>query len=78
MQVDEGAIKFIINGADCMSPGLVHPHGEMADVKKGDIVVCFSMKECRFYLIFTYSFDMSLIFDLGHICLRQTACHGYW
>ena len=41
MQVHEGAIKFIIRGADCMCPGLTHPHAEMADVSEGDIVVCY-------------------------------------
>lgn len=40
MQVDEGAIKFIIRGADVMCPGLNHKNGKMEDVEEGDIVVC--------------------------------------
>ena len=39
MQVDEGAIKFMIRGADCMCPGLTHPHGQIANVEVGSIVV---------------------------------------
>jgi PUA domain protein len=39
MQVDEGAIKYILRGADVMCPGLTHPTGShMDDVEVGKAV----------------------------------------
>ena len=39
MQIDKGGIRFIMNGADVMCPGLTSKGGFMADVEAGDIVV---------------------------------------
>ncbi|UXD21486.1 RNA-binding protein [Ignicoccus pacificus DSM 13166] len=39
--VDEGAVKFITNGADVMRPGIVDFKG---DFKKGDIVLVYTVK----------------------------------
>lgn len=35
VMVDDGAIKFILNGADVMAPGIIKADGE---IKKGDMV----------------------------------------
>lgn len=40
VQVDEGAIKFVLSGADIMCPGLTHPRGQISpDLPAGAIVV---------------------------------------
>ncbi len=39
--VDEGAVKFITNGADVMRPGIVDFRGEF---KKGDIILVYTVK----------------------------------
>ena len=39
MQVDKGAIKFLLRGADIMCPGLTHPTGShMDDVGEKTVV----------------------------------------
>ncbi len=39
MQVDKGAIKFLLRGADIMCPGLTHPTGSaMEDVPEKTVV----------------------------------------
>ena len=38
MQVDKGAIKFVIRGADIMCPGLTSPGGQMSDAQPGEVV----------------------------------------
>lgn len=37
-QVDKGAIKFVLAGANIMCPGLTSPGGEMDDVEEGTVV----------------------------------------
>jgi len=37
-QVDRGAIKFVMSGANIMCPGLTSPGGRMVDVPAGTIV----------------------------------------
>ena len=39
MQIDKGGIRFIMNGADVMCPGLTSAGGQMCDAKPGDVVV---------------------------------------
>ena len=34
MQLDKGGIKFILNGSNCMCPGLTSEGGYMDDVEK--------------------------------------------
>jgi PUA domain protein len=41
MQVDRGAIKYVLSGANIMSPGLTSPGGKMVDVPEGTAVVKF-------------------------------------
>lgn len=38
MQVDRGAISFVIRGADIMCPGLTSPGGRMAEAQAGEVV----------------------------------------
>ncbi|KAL0224885.1 hypothetical protein RCL1_002797 [Eukaryota sp. TZLM3-RCL] len=38
MQVDEGAIKFALKGADMMAPGLTSPGGAMDEVQSNQVV----------------------------------------
>jgi PUA domain protein len=39
-QVDKGAIKFVLSGANIMCPGLTSKGGKVAEVPKNTIVVC--------------------------------------
>ena len=37
-QVDKGAIKFVLSGANIMCPGLTHPNAKMTPAEKGTVV----------------------------------------
>lgn len=39
-QVDKGAIKFVLSGANVMCPGLTSAGAKLSDVPKNTIVVC--------------------------------------
>ena len=41
MQVDKGAIKFVLSGANIMCPGLTSPGAKMEDVPEGTVVVSY-------------------------------------
>eukprot|EP00933_Yihiella_yeosuensis_P072341 TRINITY_DN80710_c0_g1_i1.p1 TRINITY_DN80710_c0_g1~~TRINITY_DN80710_c0_g1_i1.p1 ORF type:complete len:181 (-),score=41.49 TRINITY_DN80710_c0_g1_i1:79-621(-) len=38
MQVDKGAIKFVLRGASIMCPGITSPGGRMEDVEEGECI----------------------------------------
>lgn len=38
-QVDKGAIRFVLSGANIMCPGLTSPGAQMTEVQKDTIVV---------------------------------------
>ena len=40
-QVDKGAIRFILSGANIMCPGLTSPGAKMTPVEKDTVVVSF-------------------------------------
>jgi len=42
MQVDKGAIKFILSGANVMCPGLTSPGARMTKVEAETVVVSLS------------------------------------
>jgi PUA domain protein len=39
-QVDKGAIRFVLSGANIMCPGLTSPGAKMTEVPKDTVVVC--------------------------------------
>lgn len=41
-QVDKGAIRFVLSGANIMCPGLTSPGAKMTPVPQGTVVVSFS------------------------------------
>jgi PUA domain protein len=43
-QVDKGAIKFILSGANIMCPGLTSPGANLLDAEKDAIIVSFYFK----------------------------------
>lgn len=43
MQVDKGAIRFILSGANIMCPGLTSPGAKMTKVEENTVVVSFLM-----------------------------------
>ncbi len=49
MQVDKGAIKFILSGANIMCPGLTSAGAKMTRVPKGTVVVSFVLHSCYVY-----------------------------
>lgn len=38
-QVDKGAIRFVLSGANIMCPGLTSPGAKMTEASKGTVVV---------------------------------------
>lgn len=42
-QVDKGAIRFVLSGANIMCPGLTSPGAKMTPVPKGTVVVSFNL-----------------------------------
>ena len=42
-QVDKGAIKFLLSGANVMCRGLTSPGAKLADLPKGAVVVSFNI-----------------------------------
>lgn len=40
-QVDKGAIRFVLSGANIMCPGLTSPGAKMTEAPKGTVVVSF-------------------------------------
>lgn len=48
-QVDKGAIRFVLSGANIMCPGLTSPGAKMTDVPKGTIVVNIKFIPCYIY-----------------------------
>lgn len=57
-QVDKGAIRFVLSGANIMCPGLTSPGAKMTKVDKGTVVVRKKQK-CivRFSLVVYFSGD---------------------
>lgn len=43
-QVDKGAIRFVLSGANIMCPGLTSKGAKMMTVEKGTVVVSFKFK----------------------------------
>jgi len=41
-QVDKGAIRFVLSGANIMCPGLTHPNAKMTPVESGTVVGIFA------------------------------------
>lgn len=42
-QVDKGAIRFVLSGANIMCPGLTSKGAKMMTVEKGTVVVSFKL-----------------------------------
>lgn len=47
-QVDKGAIRFVLSGANIMCPGLTSPGAKMTPVPKGTVVVSFKSTSTYF------------------------------
>ena len=73
MQIDKGGIRFIMNGADVMCPGLTSAGGMMCDANVGDIVGIFAEgKECAMAVgIMKMSSDQVYVLRCGcaHECM---------
>lgn len=52
-QVDKGAIRFVLSGANIMCPGLTSPGAKMTDVPKGTVVVSSFLLEFYVIILFT-------------------------
>ncbi|XP_052010884.1 malignant T-cell-amplified sequence 1 isoform X2 [Xyrauchen texanus] len=67
-QVDKGAIKFVLSGANIMCPGLTSPGAKLYPAETDTIVVSFQwICVTLHFQIVTYSFK-------GHNGRRQAAC----
>lgn len=60
-QVDKGAIRFVLSGANIMCPGLTSPGAKMTEVPKGTVVVIFY--SCQFLFFFQFFVLNSFVFD---------------
>jgi predicted RNA-binding protein (TIGR00451 family) len=60
MQIDKGGIRFIMNGADVMCPGLTSAGGVMCEAGPGDVVVRLPRRgisgATRFFISFAGNF----------------------
>ena len=54
MQVDKGAIKFVLSGANIMCPGLTSPGARMTKVEDNTIVVSLYNSSMSFKSIHKY------------------------
>ncbi len=54
MQVDKGAIKFVLSGANIMCPGLTSPGAKMTRVPKGTVVVSFLCTDALHLSLFEF------------------------
>lgn len=61
-QVDKGAIRFVLSGANIMCPGLTSPGAIMTTVDKGTIVVSFCI--LNFVYLKNYNFIVLILLDL--------------
>ena len=52
MQVDKGAIGFVLSGANIMCPGLTSPGARMTKVDKDTIVVSFQGRLTEWFFFF--------------------------
>jgi len=50
MQVDKGAIRFVLSGANIMCPGLTSPGAKMTKLEADKIVVSFCNGEQYFHI----------------------------
>ena len=51
MQVDKGAIKFVLSGANIMCPGLTSPGAKMTKLEEGTVVVISFLSICLLHLV---------------------------
>ena len=51
-QVDRGAIRFILSGANIMCPGLTSPGGKMVPTEQETIVVSFLFQQWQLAYIY--------------------------
>lgn len=58
-QVDKGAIRFVLSGANIMCPGLTSKGAKMMTVEKGTVVVSFKFK-------INYTDILYILIDLLH------------
>lgn len=65
-QVDKGAIRFVLSGANIMCPGLTSKGAKMMTVEKGTVVVSFKYKITTIQI----SFFLYILIDLLHIKIR--------
>lgn len=53
-QVDKGAIRFVLSGANIMCPGLTSPGAKMTEVPKGTVVVIFLFLQITYFFIYLF------------------------
>ncbi|XP_070391465.1 malignant T-cell-amplified sequence 1 isoform X2 [Dermacentor albipictus] len=76
LQVDKGAIRFVLSGANIMCPGLTSPGAKMTRVPKGTVVVSFLTSSASIRIGESFrkcSCDLPLI-SLTHYVCAVTFC----
>lgn len=51
MQVDKGAIRFVLSGANIMCPGLTSPGAKMTNVPKDSVVVSLNTYHYQYFIV---------------------------
>lgn len=78
-QVDKGAIKFVLSGANIMCPGLTSPGAKMTEVPKDTVVVCncsldFSKQKLIFYFRQLWQRVKTMLWQLEKQLYQQRIC----
>lgn len=74
-QVDKGAIRFVLSGANIMCPGLTSPGAKMTSVPKGTVVVSFFNNPIingPLNLATTSGTESPFCFEKGYVWLVET------
>lgn len=69
-QVDKGAIRFVLSGANIMCPGLTSPGAKMTEAPKGTVVV--NLWKISFFFI-----TIKCFLILGYNGWRKGTCFSY-
>lgn len=74
-QVDKGAIRFVLSGANIMCPGLTSPGAKMTDVPKGTVVVRLFLVQFSILIFFIH---LLIIYFFNYRQLWQKENNMLW
>ena len=66
-QVDRGAIRFVLSGANIMCPGLTSPGAKMTSVPKGTVVVSLASIFLKYYVKYFFVYFVYRVVFLSYL-----------